>query len=373
MSKCVVHMMKMKSSALGGIQSHNQREHESRKNKDIDYSKSEYNYDVLEGNDSLNYKELVRNRINELDLKKAVRKDAVVYCSFLISSDKQFFYELGESAYKFDDYLEKQNKYMENFESLTPFEDCDKLYQEKYIRKASEIFFRKATDFFNQRYGEENLINATVHLDETTPHMHLGIVPVTTDGRLSAKAIFTPLELKQLQTDFAKEVGSYFNLERGLEGSTSKHLDELSFKVQKQQEKYSELSEKVYSLNNRKDKLEKDCDKLETQANDIVKTISSLRAEYTTLDTQKRFLEGTIAKLEHLKDEITLVINKLLSFGKDKGFSMEQIKGEIKKTKALEFIEKTGQTQAFDNFSKGSTQKGFSSPGKTRNDIDIDI
>ena len=39
--------------------------------------------------------------------------------------------------------------------------------------------------------GIENVINATVHMDEATPHMHLGIVPVTEDGRLSAKDIFT--------------------------------------------------------------------------------------------------------------------------------------------------------------------------------------
>ena len=40
MSKCAVHMMKMKSSAMGGIQSHNQREHESTKNSGAEPKKS---------------------------------------------------------------------------------------------------------------------------------------------------------------------------------------------------------------------------------------------------------------------------------------------------------------------------------------------
>lgn len=38
-----------------------------------------------------------------------------------------------------------------------------------------------------EEYGKENLLYATVHMDEITPHMHYGVVPITKDGRLSAK------------------------------------------------------------------------------------------------------------------------------------------------------------------------------------------
>ena len=94
MSMCAVHMMKLKMSAMGGIQSHNQREHESKKNKEIDYAKSDNNYDVLLA-ENINYQRAVKERIAELNLKKAVRKDAVVYCSFIVSSDRDFFVGLG--------------------------------------------------------------------------------------------------------------------------------------------------------------------------------------------------------------------------------------------------------------------------------------
>ncbi len=40
-----------------------------------------------------------------------------------------------------------------------------------------------------QEYEKGNLLYATVHLDEKTPHMHYGVVPITTDGRLSAKEV----------------------------------------------------------------------------------------------------------------------------------------------------------------------------------------
>ncbi|WP_417921716.1 plasmid recombination protein [Clostridioides difficile] len=36
----VVHMMKIKTGAVGGIQSHNNREHEPKTNPDVDMSRS---------------------------------------------------------------------------------------------------------------------------------------------------------------------------------------------------------------------------------------------------------------------------------------------------------------------------------------------
>ncbi len=50
-------------------------------------------------------------------------------------------------------------------------------------------YFRRAFDFLKERVGEENIISAVVHMDETTPHMHLCFVPLTKDKRLSAKEI----------------------------------------------------------------------------------------------------------------------------------------------------------------------------------------
>ena len=43
--------------------------------------------------------------------------------------------------------------------------------------------------FFEQYQSRETIISAVVHMDEKTPHMHLSFVPLTADGRLSAKEI----------------------------------------------------------------------------------------------------------------------------------------------------------------------------------------
>ena len=40
-----------------------------------------------------------------------------------------------------------------------------------------------------EEYGRENILGAAIHLDESKPHLHLDVVPLTADGRLSAKEV----------------------------------------------------------------------------------------------------------------------------------------------------------------------------------------
>ena len=68
------------------------------------------------------------------------------------------------------------------------------------------------------------------HLDESNPHIHVGIVPITSDGRLSAKSLFSPKTLEQLQTDFHLAVSSRYGLERG-EHHAKKYLPLQQFKA----------------------------------------------------------------------------------------------------------------------------------------------
>jgi len=74
-------------------------------------------------------------------------------------------------------------------------------------------------NFMKARYGS-NLVAFTLHQDEKTPHIHAVVVPITPDNRLSAKELFNPKTLKQLQTDYALAVG----MERGIEGSRARHI-----------------------------------------------------------------------------------------------------------------------------------------------------
>ena len=199
MSYLVLHMDKFKKEAVRGIQSHNNRERESHSNPDIDYERSGHNYDLHESA-SGNYAEAIQNRIDDLLLVKAVRKDAVHMCGLIVSSDSAFF------------------------EKLPPEE--------------TRRFFEESKAFLTEFVGAENVISAMVHMDEKTPHMHFLHVPVTPDGRLNAKEIYTRESLKKLQTELPRYLQSRgFDLQRGIEqgpGAKKRHLNTREFKQQQE-------------------------------------------------------------------------------------------------------------------------------------------
>lgn len=62
--------------------------------------------------------------------------------------------------------------------------------------------------FFSDKYGEDNVVDIRWHFDQTTPHLHLTIVPLTKDGRLSAKEVFKPTKtnMRNWQKDWFSEV-----------------------------------------------------------------------------------------------------------------------------------------------------------------------
>ncbi|RZK44385.1 MAG: hypothetical protein EOO61_04000, partial [Hymenobacter sp.] len=76
--------------------------------------------------------------------------------------------------------------------------------------------------FLKGKFGEENVVSCTLHQDELTPHFHAVVVPLTPDGRLSAKDVFNPKTLRTLQTEYA-EAMKPFGMERGVEHSRAKH------------------------------------------------------------------------------------------------------------------------------------------------------
>lgn len=208
MSYSIIRVQKMKGQAITGIQIHNQREKDSHSNPDIIKGNAHLNYDLINGSKTLDYKKEIQQVISEnVKSEKKVRKDAILLSEFLITSDSSFF------------------------ENLTPDE------QKRY--------FETAKDFIADKYGEQNIIYATVHNDEKTPHMHVGLVPVTDDGRLSAKDVFgNRLQFVKLQDNFNAHVKAHgFELERGL-SSNRKHLDVGRYKAETAYEAEREATQK---------------------------------------------------------------------------------------------------------------------------------
>ena len=81
-------------------------------------------------------------------------------------------------------------------------------------------YFERARDWLEKKHGEKNIVYSGIQLDEKTPHMVAYVVPIDEKGKLNAKHFLGGREkLRNMQTDFAKNVGEYFGLERGIEGS----------------------------------------------------------------------------------------------------------------------------------------------------------
>lgn len=261
----VVHMMKIKSGAVGGIQSHNNREHEPKTNPDVDMSRSEDNYDLISCD---NYKRSIKEKLSNLvESSRAVRKDAVVVCNFIVTSDNETMNALG---------ADRQRE-----------------------------FFQDSVKWFSDRYGADKVLNATVHMDETTPHLHIGVMPITQDGRLSAKAIFTKTEMKAIQTEFARDVGEKYGLERGVEGSERTHLSEARFKEQKALEMANEHGAIAQELQI----IAEDC---KQELSEATRSLETVKQELSTMQDRKDTLQGEIERLEAIDKQTKVRVHEAL-------------------------------------------------------------
>ena len=166
-------------------------------NKDIDPTRTHLNFYCKE-NETTYIREFDRMK-KEYDLKGNLRKNSIIMCQMMITSDNDFFKKIGLEETK--RYFRESYKFVCNYKNL----------------------------------WERNIVSAAVHLDETTPHMHLVFIPVihTKDeqgnaiDKICARDFWRGRDsYRKLQNDFHKYVTSKgFDLERGLpvEETGAKH------------------------------------------------------------------------------------------------------------------------------------------------------
>ena len=198
---------KVKLNGIGGIRRHLQERERVKTNPNIDLSRSHLNY-CIENLTPDHLVSRVNSRIKQLSLKKHPRSDAVGLEDIIVGASADFMLNLD---------TEQQQQY-----------------------------FSDALHFFQNRYGKENVMYCQCHLDESNPHIHVGIVPVTSDGRLSAKSLFTPKTLEKLQTDFHNSVSSRYGLERG-EHHDKKYLPLQQFKAKQAKIKTATFTDDLHS------------------------------------------------------------------------------------------------------------------------------
>ena len=160
-----MHVEKYKGAGVAPVSNHNARVYESRgyRRENIDSSLSGENYRL--GPDRGPAKEWVNARVAALGLKRRPRSDAVLMCEWVVT--------LPESE-----------------------------------RGGEREFFEAAYSAMAARYGADNVVSCWVHRDEpgARPHMHFDWVPVTRDGRLSAKEVLSRKELLAVHRDLGREL-----------------------------------------------------------------------------------------------------------------------------------------------------------------------
>ena len=189
MSYKVLHVGKCKMSGVGALANHMMKRDKVRTNDDIDLERSVENY-AIDGMTAEHLEERVHARVRE-SVRRKVRPDAVGLDDIIIGASHSWMME--------------------------------------HSKQERDEYFRMSLEWARKRYGANNVMYAVVHMDETTPHMHLGVVPIK-EGCLSSKKVFDKAELRAMHDEFTRDVAVQFGLERGgdrADARTLLSLDEL--------------------------------------------------------------------------------------------------------------------------------------------------
>lgn len=112
-------------------------------------------------------------------------------------------------------------------------------------------YFKDCLTYHQQRYG--HVVSAIIHYDEATPHMHILSVPLTRDGRLSARDIVGGrVQMAHTQDSFFEQVGQRYGLQRGV------HMDgpEKRTHISAQENRLRELQAQVQHEERRLEQLQ---------------------------------------------------------------------------------------------------------------------
>ena len=243
-------------------------------------------------------------------------------------------------------------------------------------------------------YTKKQVLHATLHLDEKTPHIHCVVVPLikkldkrtnTERYTISKKQyIKDKIHLSQLQDKYHKRLTEKgFDLERGIKGSDKKHINikelkkitrnlniDLNNKTQRLSESVKDLQDKMKSNKNvlfdkeyvkiKKDtfdtmnkviddatnvmNLQPKLEKVYKEVDSYTKSYQSLKRENTLFENEIKVLEFNNNKLNKKNKELTNKINSILKVIKKFFRKLLQFGSELIKEATVDEIK-----QYFDN------------------------
>lgn len=241
---------------------------------------------VNDGNGGFKEMESIKEATDYLDerlgtVKKKLRKDAVIARPLIVQLDKEYVEKHGEDG---------------------------------VINGLNYAF-----DWVTTEFGVDNIVCASLHMDETNPHMHIMFTPVTEDGRLSQTDWFkSPATLRKQHDDLRKHMqDNGYNAtnqrvtggRKGLPITEYKAFMSMSDKITKIVDRELELEDKEIALKGRKTDLEernKDIDalalKIELNAKEKAQRVID-EAQSVADETRKR-AEATLREAQERAEAI---------------------------------------------------------------------
>lgn len=170
-------------------------------------------------------------------------------------------------------------------------------------------------------YTKEQILHATVHLDEETPHLHCVVIPLikkfdkrtnTERYTISKKAyIKDKIHLSELQDKYHQRLtNNGYDLERGIKGSTTKHQ-----KVRELKKTTRYYEQKVEVLNFKIDEAMKEFNEKQKTIKNIPFNKTHVLVEKETFDSMNKVIKETKKAIE-IEPKIKNLFDEVDSFTK---------------------------------------------------------
>lgn len=281
---CIMRTEKRKRTDIGGIQRENTR------------TATEYNNKVAPGMDALNVN-LIQSNDWMQDIQAEIdragaktRANSVLALDTLYTASSEFF----------------QGK--TNGENDTFFRDCLK--------------------FHERHFG--HIISAVIHYDETTPHLHVISVPLTQDGRLSARDVIgNKAKMSKAQDEFFEQVGKGYGLERGI------HMDgqEKKKHISAQEHELREIRQKIARGQEELEAVEHSVETARTRAQTARQTATELQKQVEQLQEERVKQHNSLKMLSASKTDRQKELKKINNNIRQKQHEFEAITRDLEEVK----------------------------------------
>lgn len=189
----------------------------------------------------------------------------------------------------------------------------------------NDKFFQDCLKFHNEHFG--HIISAVIHYDETTPHLHVVSVPLTKDGRLSARDVIgNKSKMSKTQDSFFEQVGRGYGLERGMQIDGQEKKQHISA----QEHELREIKQEIAREKEHLEAIEHSEETARTRAQKARQTATELQKQVQVLQEERNSQHKSLLKLTEAKYKAQKEVKRLNYTIKDKQTEFDAITADIK-------------------------------------------